>query len=130
MTITTSTGTATLDAPATTPDATTPPAPAGPPTAPTAERDDAEWTGARTPEAAELVSGAREHIDVLDARILALIGERRAVSEQIQRARVGSGGRRVSLAREMEILERYREELGPSGTRMAMLLLELCRGRS
>lgn len=95
-----------------------------------AERDEAEWTGARTPEAAELVSGAREHIDVLDARIMALIGERRAVSEQIQRARLGSGGRRVNLAREMEILERYREELGPSGTRMAMLLLELCRGRS
>ncbi|WP_245175025.1 chorismate mutase [Streptomyces bohaiensis] len=94
------------------------------------ERDEAEWTGARTPEAAELVSGAREHIDVLDARIMALIGERRAVSEQIQRARLGSGGRRVNLAREMEILERYREELGPSGTRMAMLLLELCRGRS
>ncbi|WP_103501457.1 chorismate mutase [Streptomyces sp. SM14] len=103
----------------------TAPAPSPSPT----ERDEAERTGARTPEAAELVSGAREHIDVLDARIMALIGERMAVSEQIQRARLGSGGRRVNLAREMEILERYREELGAPGTRLAMLLLELCRGR-
>jgi chorismate mutase len=88
-----------------------------------------ERTGAATPEAAELISGAREQIDVLDARILTLIRERMAVSEQIQRARITSGGRRVNLAREMEILERYRAELGRPGTRLAMLLLELCRGR-
>ncbi|WP_103528717.1 chorismate mutase [Streptomyces sp. SM12] len=129
--------------PAGTTAAVTPTPAAGPTTAPAlaptlapastereeAEREEAERTGARTPEAAELVSGAREHIDVLDARIMALIGERTAVSEQIQRARLGSGGRRVNLAREMEILERYREELGAPGTRLAMLLLELCRGR-
>ncbi|WP_130796261.1 chorismate mutase [Streptomyces otsuchiensis] len=108
---------------------TTEPALAPAPAPASTEREEAERTGARTPEAAELVSGAREHIDVLDARIMALIGERTAVSEQIQRARLGSGGRRVNLAREMEILERYREELGAPGTRLAMLLLELCRGR-
>ena len=89
-----------------------------------------ERTGAGTAEAAELISGAREEIDVLDARILTLIQRRMAVSAQIQRARVGSGGRRVNLARELEILERYRTELGGAGTRLGMLLLELCRGRA
>lgn len=92
--------------------------------------DEAERTGARTTEAAELISGAREQIDVLDARILQLIEERMAVSGQIQRARVGSGGRRVNLQREMEIINRYRDELGRPGTQLAMTLLELCRGRA
>lgn len=101
------------------------PAPTGP-----APRRAAEETGAGDVDAAELISGAREHIDVLDARILTLIGERRAVSEQIQAARIGSGGRRVNLARELEILERYRAELGGAGTRLGMVLLELCRGRA
>jgi chorismate mutase len=47
----------------------------------------------------------------------------------IQEARIGSGGRRVNLAREMEILSHYRDALGKPGTALAMTLLELCRGR-
>ncbi|HEV7627723.1 MAG TPA: chorismate mutase, partial [Streptomyces sp.] len=39
------------------------------------------------------------------------------------------GGRRVHLAREMEILDRYRSELGRPGTQLAMTLLGLCRGQ-
>jgi chorismate mutase len=75
------------------------------------------------------IDEARREIDALDGRILALIRERMAVSERIQRTRIASGGRRVNLAREMEILRRYREELGRPGTQLAMTLLELCRGR-
>lgn len=86
-------------------------------------------TGAHQPGAATRITGARERIDELDTRIIALVRERMAVSAGIQRARIASGGRRVHLSREMEILSRYREELGRPGTELAMTLLELCRGR-
>lgn len=80
------------------------------------------------PDPQELIAGARERIDALDARILALVQERMDVSAGIQRARIGSGGRRVHLAREMEVLEHYRGRLGRPGTQLAMTLLGLCRG--
>ncbi|WP_454337939.1 chorismate mutase [Streptomyces glaucescens] len=86
-------------------------------------------TGARTSEAADVISGARERIDALDDRIIGLIQERMAVSAVIQEARITSGGRRVNLSREMEILDRFRRELGKPGTALAMTLLELCRGK-
>ncbi|MBC2874793.1 MULTISPECIES: chorismate mutase [Streptomyces] len=86
-------------------------------------------TGARTDEAARLITGARERIDDLDGRIIGLVQERMAVSEEIQRERIASGGRRVSLSREMEILTHYSDRLGKNGTVLAMTLLDLCRGR-
>ncbi|MFF8969645.1 chorismate mutase [Streptomyces sp. NPDC014995] len=89
----------------------------------------AERTGARTDEAAGLITGARERIDALDDRIIGLIQERMAVSAVIQEARITSGGRRVNLSREMEILGHYSDALGKPGTALAMTLLELCRGR-
>ncbi|MFF4956623.1 chorismate mutase [Streptomyces sp. NPDC001222] len=96
----------------------------------TAEKSTAaERTGARTPEAVDVITGARERIDALDDRIIGLIQERMAVSAVIQEARITSGGRRVNLSREMEVLGHYREALGKPGTGLAMTLLELCRGR-
>ncbi|MFD0307650.1 chorismate mutase [Streptomyces sp. NPDC059517] len=86
-------------------------------------------TGARTEEAADVITGARERIDTLDDRIIGLVQERMAVSAVIQEARITSGGRRVNLSREMEVLGHYREALGKPGTSLAMTLLELCRGR-
>ncbi|MEE1756090.1 chorismate mutase [Streptomyces sp. SP18CS02] len=86
-------------------------------------------TGARTDAAADVITGARERIDALDDRIIGLIQERMAVSSVIQDARISSGGRRVNLAREMEVLGHYRDALGRPGTSLAMTLLELCRGR-
>ncbi|CAM5696618.1 chorismate mutase [Streptomyces aurantiogriseus] len=86
-------------------------------------------TGARTDEAAGLITDARERIDALDDRIIGLVQERMAVSAVIQDARIASGGRRVNLSREMEVLGHYREALGKPGTALAMTLLELCRGR-
>ncbi|MFH8338846.1 chorismate mutase [Streptomyces sp. AM6-12] len=80
-----------------------------------------------TPEAA--IAAARERIDAIDDRIIGLIQERTAVSAVVQQTRISSGGRRLSLNREMEILSRYREALGKPGTALAMTLLELCRGR-
>ncbi|MER5888386.1 chorismate mutase [Streptomyces sp. NPDC001941] len=97
--------------------------------APSTAATPAEKTGARTESAAELITGAREHIDTLDDRIIGLIQERMAVSAVIQEARITSGGRRVNLARETEVLTRYRQALGKPGTALAMTLLELSRGR-
>ncbi|MFE6100606.1 chorismate mutase [Streptomyces laurentii] len=88
-----------------------------------------EQTGARTAEAAHVIGDARERIDILDDRIIGLIQERMAVSAVIQEARISSGGRRVNLAREMEVLGRFRDALGKPGTALAMTMLELCRGR-
>ncbi|WP_274561430.1 chorismate mutase [Streptomyces spiramyceticus] len=88
-----------------------------------------EKTGARTDEAADLIGNARERIDSLDDRIIGLIQERMAVSAVIQEARITSGGRRVNLSREMEVLAHYRDALGKPGTALAMTMLELCRGR-
>lgn len=85
--------------------------------------------GARTDEAATLITGARERIDALDDRIIGLIQERMAVSAVIQESRIASGGRRVNLNREMEVLAHYRDALGKPGTALAMTMLELCRGR-
>ncbi|MEU0251365.1 chorismate mutase [Streptomyces sp. NPDC006184] len=82
---------------------------------------------ATSPETA--IADARERIDVLDDRIIGLVQERMAVSAVVQQTRIASGGRRVNLSREMEILGRYRDALGKPGTSLAMTLLELCRGR-
>lgn len=80
-----------------------------------------------TPE--QLIADSRERIDSLDDRIIGLIQERMAVSAVIQEARTGSGGRRVHLSREMEVLGHWSDALGKPGTTLAMTLLELCRGR-
>ncbi|MBL3665464.1 chorismate mutase [Streptomyces sp. M2CJ-2] len=95
----------------------------------TADNTTAERTGARTAEAADVITGARERINALDDRIIGLVQERMAVSAVIQRERIASGGRRVNLSREMEILSHYRDALGKSGTTLAMTLLELSRGK-
>ena len=99
-------------------------------TATTKTRETAEKTGARTEEAAALIGDARSRIDTLDDRIIGLVQERMAVSAVIQEARITSGGRRINLSREMEILAQYRDALGKPGTSLAMTLLELCRGRA
>lgn len=80
-----------------------------------------------TPE--QLIAGSRERIDAIDDRIIGLIQERMAISTVIQEARIGSGGRRVHLSREMEVLGHWSDALGKPGTTLAMTLLELCRGR-
>ena len=86
-------------------------------------------TGAHNQEATSVIEGARGRIDSLDDRIIGLIQERMAVSAVIQETRIASGGRRVNLAREMEVLGHFRDALGKPGTALAMTLLELCRGR-
>ncbi|WP_326688511.1 MULTISPECIES: chorismate mutase [unclassified Streptomyces] len=80
-------------------------------------------------DAEGVIAAERARIDALDTRIIALVRDRMEVSEHIQRVRLASGGRRVHLAREMEILDHYSTELGRPGRDLAMTLLGLCRGR-
>ncbi|MFF4430754.1 chorismate mutase [Streptomyces sp. NPDC001513] len=82
-----------------------------------------------TTTAEQLIADSRTRIDAIDDRIIGLIQERMAVSTVIQDARIASGGRRVHLTREMEVLSHWRDALGKPGTALAMTLLELCRGR-
>jgi chorismate mutase len=83
-----------------------------------------------TADAAEaVIAEARGRIDALDAEILRLVGRRIAVSAEVQAARIAVGGPRLALTREMEIIERYRAQSGQPGTEIALLLLELGRGR-
>ncbi|MFJ9645207.1 chorismate mutase [Streptomyces sp. NPDC004244] len=84
---------------------------------------------AATASPEELIAASRERIDAIDDRIIGLIQERMAVSTVIQQARIASGGRRVHLSREMEVLAHWKDALGRPGTTLAMTLLELCRGR-
>jgi chorismate mutase len=77
-----------------------------------------------------VIAEARTRIDAVDERLITLIKERMTISAEVQQARMASGGPRLSLSREMDILTRYREGLGRPGTELAMLLLELCRGRA
>ncbi|MFJ8821762.1 chorismate mutase [Streptomyces sp. NPDC102467] len=86
-------------------------------------------TETTTETPADVIAGARERIDSLDDRIIGLVQERMAVSAVVQEARISSGGRRVHLSREMEVLGHYRDALGKPGTSLAMTLLELSRGR-
>jgi chorismate mutase len=84
---------------------------------------------AAAPPAPDGVSGGRARIDALDAELIELIRRRVAVSAEIQSARIATGGRRLDLRRETEVIGRYTQELGRPGTSVAMALLELGRGR-
>jgi chorismate mutase len=70
----------------------------------------------------------RREIDALDSRIVQLIRDRHRVSFRIQQRRRREGGPRTVLTREMVVIDRYRQGLGPEGTALATAILRLCRG--
>lgn len=92
------------------------------PTHPGAPHPTASYDAALAPHRAEL--------DRLDAALLDLIAQRRVVSRTIQQVRVAAGGARIQHARERQVLGRYRDALGPEGSKLALVVLELCRGRA
>ncbi|WP_203718427.1 chorismate mutase [Asanoa siamensis] len=85
-------------------------------------------TGAQDEEAAQRIRGMRERIDEIDSAIIALWQERARLSQQVGATRVASGGTRLVLSREREILEKFRTELGADGTQLALLILRAGRG--
>ena len=84
----------------------------------------ADWDYQPVPEIDDL----RREIDELDATILAAVQRRAEVSKMIGKARMASGGTRLVHSREMQVIERY-SVLGPEGKDLAILLLQLGRGR-
>lgn len=85
-------------------------------------------TGTEAPEASSAISGMRARIDEIDALLIQLWQERAAISQQVGKTRVASGGTRLVLSREREIMDRFRAELGPDGTQLALLILRAGRG--
>ncbi|MBT8225089.1 MAG: chorismate mutase [Dactylosporangium sp.] len=74
------------------------------------------------------IAQLRERIDEIDASIISLWQERAELSREVGAARVASGGTRLVLAREGEILDRFRGGLGPDGTQLGLLILRAGRG--
>lgn len=71
----------------------------------------------------------RSEIDACDAHLIEIVQRRLAVSQEIGALRAASGGTRLSLAREQQVLARFRAALGPEGAALGMLLLRQGRGR-
>jgi chorismate mutase len=85
-------------------------------------------TGAEDPGASDAIKAMRERIDEIDRTIIELWQERASLSQQVGRTRMASGGTRLVLSREREIVERFRQALGADGTQVALLLLRAGRG--
>lgn len=79
-------------------------------------------------QATQAIGAMRERIDEIDASIIHLWQERADLSQQIGATRVATGGTRLVLSREREILDRFRHELGADGTQLALLILRAGRG--
>jgi chorismate mutase len=74
------------------------------------------------------IASLRTRIDEIDASLIALWQERAALSREVGATRVASGGTRLVLSREGEILDRFRTVLGEDGTQLALLILRAGRG--
>jgi len=85
-------------------------------------------TGAAKPLAADEIRAMRERIDEIDQAIIDLWLERARLSQAVGKTRMASGGTRLVLSREREIVERFREALGADGTQVALMILRAGRG--
>ncbi len=85
-------------------------------------------TGAGENLAAHEILAMRERIDEIDQAIIDLWLERARLSQEVGKTRMASGGTRLVLAREREIVDRFRSALGPDGTQIALMILRAGRG--
>jgi chorismate mutase len=86
-------------------------------------------TAAANHGADEHIAGLRRRLDEIDQKIIELWQERAAISHEVGVTRVAAGGTRLVLAREQEILARFRDALGADGTQLALLILRAGRGK-
>lgn len=77
---------------------------------------------------AERIGELRKEIDACDAAIIELVRRRLTISQEIGTLRSTSGGTRLSLSREQQVLFRFRNALGPDGASLGMMLLRQGRG--
>jgi chorismate mutase len=85
-------------------------------------------TGTSDPGASDRIGSMRDRIDEIDNSLIELWRERAAISGEVGRVRIASGGTRLVLAREREIVDRFREALGADGVQLALLILRAGRG--
>ncbi|GAB7040552.1 MULTISPECIES: chorismate mutase [Catenuloplanes] len=85
-------------------------------------------TGTAEATASAAILEIRSRINEIDDAIIALWKERSSLSQQVGKTRVASGGTRLVLSREREIMEKFREALGADGAQVALLLLRAGRG--
>jgi chorismate mutase len=78
---------------------------------------------------ADRIGELRSAIDACDAEIIELVERRLAISREIGALRAATGGTRLSLSREQQVLARFRTALGPDGAALGMMLLRQGRGR-
>ena len=86
-------------------------------------------TTAVTGSQVDRIGALREEIDACDAAIIELVQRRLAVSQEIGAVRRASGGTRLNLAREQQVLARFQDALGPDGAALGLMLLRQGRGR-
>jgi chorismate mutase len=77
----------------------------------------------------ERIAELRGAIDDCDAEIVRLVQQRLAVAREIGELRRTTGGTRLSLSREQQVLARYQDALGPDGAALGLMLLRQGRGR-
>jgi chorismate mutase len=77
----------------------------------------------------EHIAALRRRLDEIDQKLIELWLERAAISHEVGQTRVAAGGTRLVLAREQEILSRFREALGADGAQLALLILRAGRGK-
>ena len=87
-----------------------------------------QHTGAGETLAADEIRAMRERIDEIDQAIIDLWLERAHLSKEVGTTRMPSGGTRLVLPREREIVERFREALGADGAQVALMILRAGRG--
>ena len=86
-------------------------------------------TPADVAPAADRICELRTEIDACDAQIIELVQRRLAISREIGALRTSTGGTRLSLSREQQVLSRFQSALGPDGASLGMMLLRQGRGR-
>jgi chorismate mutase len=82
-----------------------------------------------TGDQVQRIGELRAEIDACDAEIIEVVRRRLAISQEIGAVRSASGGTRLNLAREQQVLSRFRAALGPDGAALGMVLLRQGRGR-
>lgn len=80
-------------------------------------------------DTASRIGELRTEIDACDTAIIELVQRRLAISREIGQLRTATGGTRLSLSREQQILGKFSAALGPDGASLAMMLLRQGRGR-
>jgi chorismate mutase len=79
-------------------------------------------------DTAAQIAALRQRIDQIDETLIALWQERSELSKRVGATRVASGGTRLVLEREQQILDRFRRSLGADGVQLGLLLLRAGRG--